>query len=68
MEYCDKCGKEMTDSSSESGSALIGVAVQFTTSKEFGRAFAQKQLGKYELNKKYQFCWECLLDSLFGRH
>ena len=28
--------------------------------------FMQKQIGKYELGKRYNFCWECWLDSLFG--
>lgn len=29
--------------------------------------FIQQQLGKYEANKRYDFCWECQLDSLFSK-
>lgn len=28
--------------------------------------FRKRQLGKYEIGKIYEFCWECWLDSLMG--
>jgi len=53
----------MTD---EQGTTIIGVAISFTNTTGQNEEQAQKQLGKYRINKKYEFCYECWLDSLFG--
>ena len=62
---CTKCGKEMTN---ENGMSIIGAMfeVNFEAQPEL-REFAQQQLGKYELDKPYPFCYECILDGLMGR-
>ncbi len=65
MERCDKCGKEMTD---ERGASLIGMVLEVVRYPEgsMSEEFVEKQLGKYEMNRRYKFCFECCLDSLFG--
>lgn len=63
---CTKCGKEMTSPEGEDVIALR-ILVDFTPRDVKLQEFVQKQMGKYALNKAYYFCYECWLDSLFGR-
>ncbi|MFH1616469.1 MAG: hypothetical protein ABIG61_15450 [Planctomycetota bacterium] len=60
---CVKCGKNMTD---EDGGTTIGISLELTVEPGQPDAFLKMQLGKYEVNKRYEFCWECWLDSLFN--
>ncbi len=60
--YCSHCGKDMTVGQT----TCVGISLQWKTDNENLRYDAQKQLGKYDLDKTYQFCWECWLDSLMG--
>lgn len=63
---CCKCEKEMCD---EDGTTLTGYSLQFYITEdqtESKKAFCKKQLGKYEPNHSYDFCYECWLDSLMG--
>ena len=63
---CERCGKNMTD---ESGMTCIAVQVRVSVSIGAGSLtedFYREQLGKYELDHVYNFCWECYLDSLMG--
>ena len=65
---CDRCGKEMEFND---GSSLVGVALEvrileYSNINEEHQEFYQKQLGKYEIGKKYMFCCECRIDSLMG--
>jgi len=62
---CVKCGKEMTD---DSGMPNIGISINInvTGPESRERMNMQKQFGKYDIDKVYQFCWECWLDSLFN--
>jgi len=62
--FCSKCGKSMTD---EYGGDIIGVKIRIFAGDGFQAEFIKKQLGKYEPGKDYLFCYECLLDSLFGK-
>ena len=65
---CSKCGKEMTD---EKGNTFAMLEITIRPDKEaeedFGmsKEFMQKQLGKYQLDKKFSFCCECYLDMCF---
>jgi hypothetical protein len=71
---CSKCGKEMTDRKTKS--SLIGVEFTFVVAEGQSKAWLEKQLGKYCIQKgkytlasgkaKFFFCFECWLDSLFG--
>lgn len=60
---CDRCGKDMTD---KDGTSLIGMVID-TKGNEENKEFLKRQLGKYESDRKYKFCFECFLDCLFGR-
>ena len=62
---CSKCGKEMVDE--VTGNSLVGIIFNFSydQNERVSKEFIQKQIGKYELNKTYTFCFECYLDSLF---
>ena len=77
-QYCSKCGKCMTD---ERGVSLIGISIQYVIAdketgdssahfvnitREQNEVFVKEQFGKYAAENKYQFCWECWLDSLMG--
>jgi hypothetical protein len=64
---CEKCGKSMT---SEKGESIVGllVSLEDKSGNQEYMDFAKKQMGKYELNKEYGFCYECVLDSLTGRN
>ena len=64
---CDKCDKVITD---EHGNLVAGLTLVVYTAdspNEETMAFLQKQMGKYLLDKKYNFCFECLLDTLFTK-
>ncbi len=78
---CDGCGKSMLydgwESTGRNGgqsqnqpSTLVGISLEVLTSdcSPSQKAFLKKQLGKYEMNKRYEFCWECWLDSLRIAH
>lgn len=78
---CDGCGKNMLydgwESTGRNGGqsqsqpmSLIGISLELTASGSppSQEAFLKKQLGEYEVNKKYKFCWECWLDSLYSAH
>ena len=60
---CAKCGKDMTN---VDGSTNIGIVLEVRSEPGRSDAFMKAQLGKYEINKAYRFCWECWLDSLFN--
>lgn len=63
---CYGCGKEMCD---EDGMSFVGYSLKFYVTddqSESKKAFCKKQLGKYEPNHPYDFCWECYLDSFRG--
>ena len=59
---CSKCGKEMSHNNSD----LMGISLKLN-SLAFPKEFLQNQMGKYELDKEYSFCFECFIDSLFQR-
>lgn len=61
---CDKCGKEMAD---ENGHTLAGLTIEVSTTENASPemiAAARRQVGKYQLNREYSFCFECWIDSL----
>lgn len=64
---CQKCGKYMMD---ENGDTLIGISIEINLDSvladSFTEEFIRKQLGKYQPDTKYSFCFECWLDSLMG--
>ena len=71
---CDRCHKSLEGGTKVSGVVGIKIILRGTDHKqESGYLsieqpdddFLQLQLGKYELNKEYNFCYECLLDALF---
>ena len=53
--YCDRCGKCLTD---ENGITDAGVRISFQSSE---------QAGKYEVDREYRTCPECLLDALLRK-
>ena len=61
---CDVCGK---DTMMEDGkTSVIGMTLELRhedDTKEY-HTFLQKQIGDYEIGRKYVVCWECLLRSL----
>ena len=64
MINCAKCNKELED---EKGQSVIGMSIRVTkTDFKDDTDFLRKQLGKYQLYKDYNFCFECLLDTLMG--
>ena len=64
---CDGCGKEMSPKT-ENGETIIGCCIQSKADRmnEEAIEYVQAQFGKYELNREYNFCYECWLDSLMG--
>ncbi len=62
--YCSRCKKSMTND--KDGSTTIGMILEVKFESGQDDTFIKEQLGKYEINKAYQFCWECWLDSLMG--
>lgn len=78
---CDGCGKSMLydgwESTGRNGGqsqgpsmTFVGITLEVITpnSSPSWEAFLKKQLGKYEIDKRYEFCWECWLDSLRIAH
>ena len=64
MINCSKCNKELED---EKGQSLTGMHIRIHSSDPINdMEFLQKQMGKYEIGKDYNFCFECLLDTLMG--
>ena len=63
MINCAKCNKELED---EKGQSITGMMIRITASGNISPEFVQKQMGKYEIGKDYNFCFECLLDTLMG--
>ena len=63
---CNRCGKEMTD---ENGFSLTGfsLVIRWEADSDSNKAFYEKQMGKYELDREYNFCFECWLGSLMGK-
>lgn len=64
--HCEGCGRSLTD---ENGSSIIGVSITVTVKDDEAQIntdFIKRQMGKYEINKSYNFCYECWLDSLMG--
>jgi hypothetical protein len=66
--YCDVCSKDMR--SKELDMTMIGMSitvenVEAKDDKTYNlrQAFLQKQLGEYEIGKKYKICWECMLKA-----
>lgn len=59
---CDSCGKKME----ENGHSMIGISLTFKpqASDEYSLEFCQRQMGKYQLGKTYEVCWECWLKSM----
>lgn len=70
---CERCGKNMTYTDSAlsvdvATHSIVGTSIIIrceTENKETIERF-KEQLGKYSLNKEYNFCFECWLDSLMG--
>lgn len=67
MLCCDRCHKSLENTE---GTEVIGIKVSMiflggNNQKPAHNDFLQYQLGKYELGKEYNFCYECLLDALF---
>ena len=63
MENCAKCNKELED---EKGQSIVGMMIRVNNQDNELPGFTQKQMGKYEIGKDYNFCFECLLDTLMG--
>ena len=59
---CTNCGKSLV---SKTGVNLIGIKLSAYCDVVDLNEDLERQLGKYD-NKDYNFCWECLLDALFG--
>jgi len=63
MKNCAKCNKELED---EKGQSIVGMMIRVNNQDNELPGFTQKQMGKYTLGKDYNFCFECLLDTLMG--
>jgi len=59
--YCDACGKLRTDP--ECGTWLA-LTVEVSVDNPIYWNFAQRMMGPYDLNRRYNICWECYLRSL----
>jgi len=44
---------------------MAALVIRADGDTKYGK-FLKRQLGKYEVGKEYEFCWECLLNSLVG--
>ena len=65
---CYKCGKNMK---SPKGVTLIGCSIEVrdTQNDPEVTAFLKLQLGDFNINERYQFCYECWIKSiLFCRY
>ena len=61
--HCSRCDKCMTN---EQGTSMIGITLELNViTPDANTEHAQNQLGKYKMGKRYMFCYECWLDSLF---
>lgn len=64
---CCKCGKNMEF---KVGDNYVGVSMKFTIPEYMASkeriTFLKEQLGKYEMDVDYDFCYECWLDALFN--
>lgn len=63
---CDRCGKEMSGNSRTVVCINVYLSTLGWNVLEDDRDFLQQQIGKYDLNREYRFCFECVLDNLFG--
>lgn len=61
---CSKCEKELCD---ERGTCISAFTVMVASDKSFSEDFLKKQMGGYELDTEYSFCYECLLDTMMGK-
>lgn len=64
IEHCDKCGKAMTD---KNGESIIGMSIEVQCMDDKSSEFVKKQVGKYEIGRRYQICWECWIDNMLGK-
>jgi hypothetical protein len=60
---CDACGKNMMDENRATSEAMT-VIVHDGAESDTERRFLQHQLGPYQMERKYEVCWECWLKSL----
>jgi len=69
--YCDKCGKCMTQEVCDTimPTTMIGITISMVDigNEPRYKEFIKKQMGKYEVGREYRFCFECVLDTLFGK-
>jgi hypothetical protein len=62
---CSRCGKAITIDDSTS---IIGVSVViYVMDNPVMQEFVDTQLGKYKGQNEHHFCYECWLDSLYGK-
>ena len=61
--FCDKCGKDCVYEVGGHKSAIIGHSYEVRCKLPEWEEPMKHQLGKYEANRKYNFCWECVLDA-----
>ena len=64
MKNCERCNKELEDEKGNSHAGMVVCVRNISLSND--TEFLQKQMGKYEVGKDYNFCFECLLDTLMG--
>lgn len=58
---CNNCGKNMRNPSNGN---TVALCLSLNDDNE-NTTFLQKQMGKFELDKKYSFCYECFIQSFF---
>ena len=64
MKKCNVCGKEV-EYKNEKGETIFISGIQFIVDcKNLPKEFVQKNLGKYEIGKEYNVCFECWFKSL----
>lgn len=65
---CDACGKDMRsdtlDTTMIGMSALVDEVDPKDEQSALRKVFLQKQLGDYEIGRKYNICWECMLKAM----
>lgn len=61
---CYKCGKNMAD---DDGEVFPGFSIKVNKGSPKKDIFLKRQMGKYDLDREYEFCWECFIDALSGR-
>ena len=62
--YCASCGKNTVSDNGKESVCVVDAELQLSITDDKIKAFYQKQLGAYSLNKKYVVCWECWLSSM----